>query len=84
MIDFHDSGPAFPTEIGPGNDSGFQSGNERFHDPGMTLRDYFAAKAMQGFCAYGSVTNPDHCFTIEDVAHDAYAMADAMLTARNA
>jgi hypothetical protein len=45
---------------------------------GMTLRDYFAAKAMQGLInKYG--------FTVTDerLATDAYDLADAMLNARN-
>lgn len=44
---------------------------------GMTLRDYFAAKAMQGIissdCNYGAFS---------DLASDAYCIADAMLEAR--
>ncbi|MDH0199296.1 hypothetical protein N7383_27150, partial [Enterobacter cloacae] len=44
---------------------------------GMTLRDYFAAKAMQGIisseCNYGAFS---------DLASDAYSIADAMLLAR--
>ena len=46
---------------------------------GMTLRDYFAAKAMGGIMAV-----PDHWYqnTSEDIAEDAYVMADAMLKAR--
>ena len=46
---------------------------------GMTLRDYFAAKAMQGYI-HRAVTELD----MEDVAIDAYEMADAMLHAREA
>ncbi|ENU3987686.1 hypothetical protein ACFH0L_001851 [Enterobacter kobei] len=46
---------------------------------GMTLRDYFAAKAMQGIisseCNYGAFS---------DLASDAYSIADAMLRAREA
>ena len=42
---------------------------------GMTLRDYFAAKAMQGLLAYGWKTE-------ENVAPKAYAMADEMLKQR--
>ena len=42
-----------------------------------TLRDYFAAKAMQGIissdCNYGAFS---------DLASDAYSIADAMLKAR--
>jgi hypothetical protein len=49
---------------------------------GMTLRDYFAAKAMQ------VVLYQCDCFPDEDwrmgVAMDSYQMADAMLKAREA
>lgn len=47
--------------------------------PGMTLRDYFAAKAMQAILA--SPNAPSTVDTV-DVAHDAYVMADDMLKAR--
>ena len=47
---------------------------------GMTLRDYFAAKAMQGFLADGAA--PD--VSKEVIATMAYAMAEAMLKARGA
>ena len=41
------------------------------------LRDYFAAKAMQGFCA-----NPEETsWNAEDVARNAYDVADAMIKA---
>lgn len=43
---------------------------------GMTLRDYFAAKAMQGCIAAGRFQGYASC------AADSYAMADAMLKAR--
>lgn len=42
----------------------------------MTLRDYFAANAMQGFAACDSQWP-----TAEDVAANAYEWADAMLEA---
>ena len=52
---------------------------------GMTLRDYFAAKAMQG------ILNSDRYVGLIGVnryeqrtAEDAYKMADAMLKAREA
>jgi hypothetical protein len=48
---------------------------------GMTLRDYFAAKAMQGFMANKS--NPMH-YQPEEDAQWAYMIADAMLKARQA
>jgi len=46
---------------------------------GMTLRDYFAAKVIQGMLASGNLpkTMPD-----ADLAECAYALADAMLKAR--
>jgi hypothetical protein len=56
----------------------------------MTLRDYFAAKAMQGIYACPDhVTEPDGSggpdpLTDSDIARLAYAMADAMLKAREA
>jgi hypothetical protein len=44
----------------------------------LTLRDYFAAKALQGFAAQpGSET-----FSPTRLATDAYEWADAMLKAR--
>ena len=49
----------------------------------MTLRDYFAAKAMQGIIA-----NSEHSHIrrdeLEIYANFAYAMTDAMLKAKNA
>ena len=47
--------------------------------PGMTLRDYFAAKAMQG-----DVVGGVHRDDFEVTAIRAYRMADAMLKAREA
>jgi len=59
-------GPAFPTT----------KPLEHWGDPnqGMTLRDYFAAKAMQGILFEG--------LDESETAKNAYAMADAMLKAR--
>ena len=67
MSTINDGGPAFP--VGSGD----------MRDPvGMTLRDYFAAKAMQGlFAVGGGVTRG-----AEEWARLAYTMADAMLAAR--
>lgn len=60
-------GQAFPTV-----------GSQYSHEEGMTLRDYFAAKAMQGFCA-----NPNARPTSDvHLAESAYKMADAMLAER--
>jgi len=47
---------------------------------GMTLRDYFAAKAMVGLL--NCYHNPKE-FTEEKLAEQSYEVADAMLKARN-
>jgi hypothetical protein len=65
---------AFPTTM-------HNYGDGKYASHGMTLRDYFAAKAMQGFMANKS--NPMH-FQPEADASWAYSIADAMLKAREA
>ena len=52
--------------------------NELKHYNGMTLRDYFAAHAMQGICASG----PSVEWSNDRLAAEAYDLADAMLKAR--
>jgi len=53
-------------------------------EPGMALRDYFAAKAMQQLMPMVS-NDPRTLMPLDfDVANMAYQMADAMLKARNA
>jgi hypothetical protein len=58
--------PAFPTE--------------NILHKGMTLRDYFAAKAMTGLLTAEIVGE----YSNEHVAEIAYRIADAMLKAREA
>lgn len=50
------------------------------HETGMTIRDYFAAKAMQAI-----ISRADNRFTttLEFVGGKAYQFADAMMKARN-
>lgn len=48
--------------------------------PGMSLRDYFAAKAMQSFC--GLCFSKESPMKITESAEEAYAWSDAMLAAR--
>jgi hypothetical protein len=60
-------GPAFPTPA------------HNLQNDGMTLRDYFAAKAMQGDLIAG--VHPDD---FNRCAYRAYQIADAMLKAREA
>ena len=57
----------------------------------MTLRDYFAAKAMHAMYvtsfeweSTGIVRDPHHMAIMEEMAKDAYGIADAMLKAREA
>lgn len=64
MSDTNTGGPAFPSPT-----------DGMLDNEGMTLRDYFAAKAMQGFIAAGRFQGHASC------AADSYAMADAMLKA---
>ena len=49
---------------------------------GMTLRDYLAAKAMQGICA--AMGELKKGCTQEAIAKEAYEIADAMLKHREA
>jgi hypothetical protein len=65
--------PAFPVA--------FKWGDELSQYNGMTLRDYFAAKAMQAI-----IGREDNRFTttLEFVGGKAYQYADAMLKAREA
>ena len=67
-------GPAFPChpEIIPHRDHDFA---------GMSLRDYFAAKAMQGMA--GSRAYCERGWDQADLAGQAYEIADAMLKARD-
>lgn len=55
----------------------FPSTHLHGREGGMTLRDYFAAKVMEGFLACTDKYADDDL-----IARDAYVMADAMLKAR--
>ena len=71
-------GPAFPTgtQISQNNATGETTVCQYLSD-GMSLRDYFAAKAMEArVIAYPTMAE-------SDVAEYSYRMADAMLKARN-
>jgi hypothetical protein len=70
MNNTNTGGPAFPNEGGAGN---------LWNDKGMTLRDYFAAKAMQAI-----LSNPEYGDEDDSLAGAAYYVADAMLKAREA
>ena len=72
-----DGGPAFP-RIEPG-----VNGDGPTIYFGMTLRDYFAAKAMQAFCMGHARINDEFNPTIYPMFADhAYLIADAMIAER--
>jgi hypothetical protein len=79
MNKVYDGGPAFPNVP--------DGAGEKWDnwDAGMTLRDYFAAKAMCGWLSsYGpGDKHPVSAGDADFVAQRAYAMADAMIKARN-
>ena len=70
----NNGGPAFPCDRIPTKEGGMVISD------GVTIRDYFAAKAMQGMAA-----SKEHCtdgWAHSDIAIQAYNLADAMLRAR--
>lgn len=71
-----DGGPAFAR---PYSYCESAAANEHAQE-GMSLRDYFAAKALQGLLSCQSYENG--FYQAKQVAQEAYAMADAMLEAR--
>ncbi|WP_257835265.1 hypothetical protein [Burkholderia glumae] len=76
-----DGGPAFPIPLQPGQ-------SYQGHAPcdGMTLRDYFAAKAMGAFCqgseGLGDAPEEKVREAFDAAARFAYMAADSMLRAR--
>lgn len=82
-------GPAFPGKAtlnrGTGELMPYQFGNDDFEVPGMTLRDFFAAKAMQGMIGVSSdLSSKDGSVITEaHIAAQAYAFADAMIAERS-
>lgn len=71
MSNTNTGGPAFPTPR-------YERGD--MYSLGMTLRDYFAAKWLQGFMANPALDD----LTPDLAACKAYQIADAMLKARQA
>ncbi len=76
MIGLKNGGPAFPIS-GIGID---QAGNNIVLYDGMTLRDYFAAKAMQAIIGkVDAIIKSENPNRERAIAFGAYAYADAML-----
>lgn len=81
----NEGGPAFPQ---PCTENGYAANTPYgMAGGGMSMRDYFAAKALPAvysdYCASAEKIGFDEGWKV-GVAMDAYAMADAMLKARNA
>lgn len=70
-IEIEDGGPAFPTRD---NDNGYY---------GMSLRDYFAAKAMQGMLANPKLQEQILKAGQSWIEESAWAVADAMIDVRS-
>lgn len=73
-------GAAFPVLPPQDTAAGVATGYP-FPEAGMTLRDYFAAKALQGICA--APEHLDRIGSFKNAAETAYELADAMLAARD-
>lgn len=81
-----DGGPAFPQHP--------ESECVPKHMRGLSIRDYFAGQAMEGFCSanavdyvvrnLGSLNRQNVLEALSVVANACYATADAMLAARKA
>lgn len=76
MSNTNTGGPAFPYEERNGEGAPYK---DYF---GMTLRDYFAAKALNGLLAASLMH--EGVWKQNEVAETAYEIADAMLKAREA
>lgn len=61
----------------------FPINNSSFDDePGMDLRDYFAAKAMQALIPISTKAIAEELITAKNVVDASYQYADAMMKAR--
>lgn len=83
MSDHYDGGSAFPVaNMGSANPGGIEEGVRMAR--GMTLRDYFAAAALQGILGRPQSSPGDHKKEPAGFAAFAYECADAMLKTRTA
>lgn len=89
MVD--DGGQAFPSPGfsfgGHATTGGSVGGGGSYRpEPGMTLRDYFAAKAMQGWIASfpPDESHPAVTGLCDKLAMHSYELADAMIRAMSA
>lgn len=73
----NDGGPAFPILEASQNQSTGDTIVFQAYTLGLSVRDYFAAKAMQTLLA-------DPTCELDDLGDNAYAIAETMLKARQA
>ena len=91
-----EGGPAFPNTLIETKDGAITSGFEGYGLGGMSMRDYFAAKAMQAEMIttfsdatpdsaqeFVSVANRRGRTLFQHLACNAYEVADAMIAERN-
>lgn len=78
MSAIDDGGPAFPE---PDKGEYYGSNNRGAH-PGLSVRDYFAAKAMEAYIGSVPFRSTDWIDSDKWVSVRAYELADAMLEAR--
>jgi hypothetical protein len=79
MSEQNNGGPAFPRDA-----TNVQMAGKLYVDEGeqgMSLLDFFAAKALQGICAHADSWGLG---TVDQIAEQAYLIAGAMLRAREA
>jgi len=81
MAHTSDGGPAFPQSVSA-HDGGATASYDFVDGSGMSLRDYFAAKALAGMHARDGYDEGQR--TPDQRARLAYIDADAMLRARDA
>jgi hypothetical protein len=74
MSNTNTGGPAFPVQS-------VYIEDQETNSHGMTLRDYFAAKVIQGIVSHDPTFSQKF---VDLAAKDAYVYADAMLKAREA
>lgn len=73
MNEIKDGGPAFPCHTNP------RPGTLNEAPQGMSLRDYFAAKAMQAYIARIQPHDMDDATFDANISRWSYETADAML-----
>jgi hypothetical protein len=73
----NDGGPAFPLSCATATGESPISSDDFQNGSGMSLRDYFAAAALQGYVASDMVAP-----SAAAVAHDCYELASAMIAER--